>query len=424
MSNKKYNRREFLKIGTLGTAGIAAAASGVKLANAAPHNKRRAAQGKVTITLWDPWSQGTLSEAANAQYKRYMDSHPNVVVQRTDIPFGDFKQKLLQAGTARELPDVVLIDNPDFHAFAALGFLQDTGELIKKWGQADQYFPGHWSAGVYQGKTYGIPVFSNCLALWVNTEDQKAAGIKSVETWDHLMAASKALTTKDRYGLAVAAKHNEEGTFQWLPFLWSAGADLATINSEGGQRALQLWVDLVKNGYMSKGIVGWAQFEAMTEFQNRRAAMMINGPWMIPNLKKTPEIKWEIAPIPKDKTGASILGGENYGVTRDSKNVEAAFDLIAWTQEPDNYKTFIKEAGMLPARKDIAKDPYWAENPELKVFVEQLAVARPRAYGEHYPEISEAIQDAMQGALTGQSSVKDALDKAQKIITPLLPASS
>jgi multiple sugar transport system substrate-binding protein len=118
------------------------------------------------------------------------------------------------------------------------------------------------------------------------------------------------------------------------------------------------------------------------------------------------------------------LGGENYGVTRDSKNVEAAFDLIAWTQEPDNYKTFIKEAGMLPARKDIAKDPYWAENPELKVFVEQLAVARPRAYGEHYPEISEAIQDAMQGALTGQSSVKDALDKAQKIITPLLPASS
>lgn len=423
MSSKKYNRREFLKVGALGAAGLAATASGVKLANAGPTRKHRTLQ-KTTVTLWDPWSQGTLSEAANAQYKRYMDANPNVTVQRTDIPFGDFKQRLLQAGTARELPDVVLIDNPDFHAFAALGYLTDITEPIKKWGEADQYFPGHWSAGVFGGKTYGIPVFSNCLALWVNADLKAAAKVETPETWAQLLEVSKALTTSDRYGLAVAAKHNEEGTFQWLPFLWSAGADLANINSEGGQAALQLWVDLVNKGYMSKGVVGWAQFEAMTEFQNKRAAMMINGPWMIPNLKKTPEIKWEIAPIPKDKVATSILGGENYGVSRDSKNVEAAFDLIAWTQQPDNYNTFIKEAGMLPSRKDIAKDKYWAENPELKVFVEQVAVARPRAYGESYIEMSEAIQNAMQAAITGQSSVKDALDKAQKIITPLLPKSS
>jgi multiple sugar transport system substrate-binding protein len=423
MSSKKYNRREFLKVGALGAAGLAATASGVKLANAAPIKKHRTVQ-KTTVTLWDPWSQGTLSEAANAQYKRYMDAHPNVTVQRTDIPFGDFKQRLLQAGTARELPDVVLIDNPDFHAFAALGYLTDITEPIKKWGQADQYFPGHWSAGVFGGKTYGIPVFSNCLALWVNADLKAAAKVETPETWEQLLEVSKALTTTDRYGLAVAAKHNEEGTFQWLPFLWSAGADLANINSEGGQKALQLWVDLVNKGYMSKGVVGWAQFEAMTEFQNKRAAMMINGPWMIPNLKKTPEIKWEIAAIPKDKVATSILGGENYGVSRDSKNVEAAFDLIAWTQQPDNYNTFIKEAGMLPSRKDIAQDKYWADNPELKVFVEQVAVAKPRAYGEHYIEMSEAIQDAMQAGITGQSSVKDALDKAQKIITPLLPKSS
>jgi multiple sugar transport system substrate-binding protein len=423
MSSKKYNRREFLKVGALGAAGLAATASGVKLANAAPIKKHRTVQ-KTTVTLWDPWSQGTLSEAANAQYKRYTDAHPNVTVQRTDIPFGDFKQRLLQAGTARELPDVVLIDNPDFHAFAALGYLTDITEPIKKWGQADQYFPGHWSAGVFGGKTYGIPVFSNCLALWVNADLKAAAKVETPETWEQLLEVSKALTTTDRYGLAVAAKHNEEGTFQWLPFLWSAGADLANINSEGGQKALQLWVDLVNKGYMSKGVVGWAQFEAMTEFQNKRAAMMINGPWMIPNLKKTPEIKWEIAAIPKDKVATSILGGENYGVSRDSKNVEAAFDLIAWTQQPDNYNTFIKEAGMLPSRKDIAQDKYWADNPELKVFVEQVAVAKPRAYGEHYIEMSEAIQDAMQAGITGQSSVKDALDKAQKIITPLLPKSS
>jgi multiple sugar transport system substrate-binding protein len=56
------------------------------------------------------------------------------------------------------------------------------------------------------------------------------------------------------------------------------------------------------------------------------------------------------------------------------------------------------------------------------VFLDQLKVARARAYGANYTEMSNALQDALQAAITGQSSVKDALDKAQTIITPLLPA--
>ena len=49
-----------------------------------------------------------------------MESHPNIVVERSDIPFGDFVQLLVQGAAAGQLPDVMLIDNPDFHAFASL----------------------------------------------------------------------------------------------------------------------------------------------------------------------------------------------------------------------------------------------------------------------------------------------------------------
>jgi len=58
------------------------------------------------------------------------------------------------------------------------------------------------------------------------------------------------------------------------------------------------------------------------------------------------------------------------------------------------------------------------------VFIEQLKVAKPRAYGEHYPEISNAIQEAMQAAVSGQTDVTSALAKAQETITPLLPPST
>ena len=76
---------------------------------------------------------------------------------------------------------------------------------------------------------------------------------------------------------------------------------------------------------------------------------------------------------------------------------------------------------MFPSRSDVAEDPYWADDPVLSIFLEGVKVAKPRAYGEHYPEMSAAIQDAMQSAISGQSSVKDALDAAQAKITPLLP---
>ena len=48
-------------------------------------------------------------------------------------------------------------------------------------------------------------------------------------------------------------------------------------------------------------------------------------------------------------------------------------------------------------------------------------MAKPRNYGPNYPKISSAIQDAMQAAISGQSSVDDALAQAQKEITPELP---
>jgi multiple sugar transport system substrate-binding protein len=85
---------------------------------------------------------------------------------------------------------------------------------------------------------------------------------------------------------------------------------------------------------------------------------------------------------------------------------------------------YLSEAGKLPSRADLAEDPYWTDDPVLAVFIEQLKVAKPRAYGEHYPEISNAIQEAIQGAVSGQSDVASALAKAQATITPLLPPAS
>jgi hypothetical protein len=37
--------------------------------------------------------------------------------------------------------------------------------------------------------------------------------------------------------------------------------------------------------------------------------------------------------------------------------------------------------------------------------MDQLAVAKPRAYGPNYPEVSNAIQEMLQAAISGQKPV-------------------
>jgi multiple sugar transport system substrate-binding protein len=115
------------------------------------------------------------------------------------------------------------------------------------------------------------------------------------------------------------------------------------------------------------------------------------------------------------------LGGESLAITTSAKNPDAAWDFIKWIEQPDNYKQLQIDTGNLPSQKPLLNDPYWSKDPVYSVFAQQLLVAKPRAYGPNYPKISSAIQDAMQAAISGQSSVDDALAQAQKEITPELP---
>ena len=415
---KTLTRRDFLKVTGAGIAGAAFVGSA-----GCGGNQSNQSNGKVTLTWWDYYQPDTANGTAmKAELKRYMKSHPNVTVKRRSIPFANLKQQLLQGASAGELPDIAVIDNPDVQSFAELGAITDVTDRVKKWGQADSYFDGPWKSTMYKSKNYGIPDNSNCLTLWYNKDLLKKAGLQPPTNWDELKNTAKKLTTNDHFGLAVSAVKSEEGTFQWLPFLWQSGADIGNIDSPGGRAALQLWVDMVRENSMSRGILGWTQEDVKNQFVNRRAAMMINGPWQIPVVKESaPDLNWDIVVLPKGKQKASILGGEDRTIMASSKNADAAWDLLTWTQKPNELKKYLIQAGKLPSRQTMADEPHWSKDPVLSVFVEQLKVAKPRAYGAKYPQISNAIQNAIQAAISGQSNVETALSQAQKTITSLLP---
>jgi multiple sugar transport system substrate-binding protein len=385
-----------------------------------PSNEKKKAEEPITITWWDYMSAEAMVGAITNVIDNYEKENPHITIERTYVPFGDLKNKLLLGSAAGQLPDIIWIDNPDHQAFAAAGVLADISKEIEEWGEAEQYFKGPWSSTVYEGKNYGIPNSSNNLALYYNADLLEKANIEPPKNWSELQDAAEKLTSEGVYGLSVSAVRNEQGTFQFLPFVWQAGSDLDNFDSPGTVEAISLWKDMVDAGHMSKEILGQDQQAVMLQFVAGNVAMMVNGTWQIPALQQDAEFNWDIVPLPVNEQGGTILGGENWAITSTTKHKEVAWDIVKYAQQPLYLTNFLKAAGRLPSRKDLIQDAYWQDDKHLKIFADGMDVAKARSYGPNYPKISDSIQEMIQQVLTGVKSPEDAVKETNDKIQPLL----
>jgi multiple sugar transport system substrate-binding protein len=276
----------------------------------------------------------------------------------------------------------------------------------------------------WNDKYYGVPKATNTIALYYNKDMFKAAGLdpsKPPQTWDELLADAKKLTdpSKNVYGLTFSAKANEEGTFQFLPWAQMGGATYDHINTDGAVKALSTWKEIMDDKLASPDTLTRGQWDATATFNAGNAAMAISGPWELDRMLKDAKFDWGVALLPVPQAGAersSAMGDFNWAIFSNTKHPAEAFKVLEYFASQDD-KMF-KNFGQLPARSDIAIPPTGNQlkDEALKVFVEQLKYAKPRGPSPNWAKISKAIQGAIQAALTGQMSPKDALDQAAEKI--------
>jgi multiple sugar transport system substrate-binding protein len=372
------------------------------------------------IVIWHPFPEEThfIQYAARVWNEENPDSFK---VETRFIPFADLKREIAQSLVTGEVPDIYMVDNPDHASFAAAGAFFDITEWVKDWGQADEYFPGPWNSTIWEGKNYGLPVDSNTILLYYNKDAFKQAGIAAPPTtWKELLSAAEKLTSlgPNFKGIAFSAIRSEEGTFQFLPFMQQAGGTVEDINGEGGVAALSLWTELVQKGYASPEVINITQNEAVGLLASGNVGMAISGPWSL-GLMKQADFNWGLALLPlKEDVGiqSSAMGGYNMAIMADSESPNNAWTFMKWLQTPENIRRFYWDylkGARIPSRADVANDTdKWVKDPQLKVFIEQLAFAKPRGPHPEWPSISNAIQIAIQKSLTGQATPQAALDEA------------
>lgn len=363
------------------------------------------------VEIWYYWETVKHQEALNYLIEKYNESQSDVKVTAKYVPFADFKKQLSIGATADELPDIVIIDSPDHASYATMGIFADlTGRF-----DTSTYYDGPVASCTIDGKLYGIPADVNCLGLYYNEDMLKEAGVEVPTTWDELKAAAVALTKDNVTGLAFCSLQNEEGTFNFAPWLWSTGATSYDINNENGIRALTFVKDLVESGAMSKECINWTQGDVMNQFISGNVAMMINGPWQIPTMRaEAPDLNWDVTLIPKDSQYASVIGGENFAVIAGG-NEDEALAFLEYLTQKEQIEYLMVAMGNIAPDKAIA-DQQFTDDPVMQKFAEQMEYAQARGPHAEWPSISNAISLAFNEVMTGVKTPEEAAAVAQETI--------
>ena len=377
------------------------------------------------VTLWHYFEHEAGDLEAIAE--KYNEEQDDIHVTCTYVSRDELMNQYTIGAVSGELPDIGMVDSPDMASYISLGVFEDITEELEAWEDLEQFYPGPLlSCQDADGKYYGIPNNSNCLALACNMDVLRAAGFENPPTtWDEFRKVCEATTdaSTGTYGFAMCAISTEEGTFQILPWVYSAGGNIDDLSSPEATKGIQFLSDLVKDGLMSKEVVNWQQSEAFNAFCAGKAAMVESGTWQLADIdeKIAGTFEYQYALLPKDKEYASTIGGENFGVCTGSEYREECIEFLKYLMSAQNNADFTAAAAKLPVRKDaVSLNELFTKDERYKIFNEGMNYARARGPHAQWPTLSEAFYTATQQSMLGEKSVEDALKQAADTIAPIV----
>lgn len=412
-----------------GTGGAQQGLSGATSFIDCPGNTNTSAAAPETGTITLNVAGATSSPAEDAlvqqNLKKFTQTHPNIKVNWTGL--ADYPTKMRANISSGNVPDVFYVQPQMGSEYINAGKLLNLSPYMAKTGvKTSDYYEALMSPFTCKGgQVYGIPKDWNTLGLFYNKQMFQSAGVALPTdnwTWTDMQNAAKKLTKSGNaatstYGITLAADAS-----RWGAFLFAAGGSMlnkdgtqATFNTTAGIKSLQFYTGFQKDGTsVLPGSVSSAwPGEA---FGKQRAAMALEGGWLIPFLSSTyPNVQYDIAPLPKDPdTGkrANLIYTNAWGAYASTKHPEAAWELIKYMTGTDVQKTQLDAGFALPTIKGLQNDPYFTQHPGFKVMFNASSYGYADYYGAHDDVIHTDLQQSIESVMLGKSDAPTALKNA------------
>ncbi|MCC6455386.1 MAG: extracellular solute-binding protein [Caldilineaceae bacterium] len=442
-------RRTFMQLmaGTGATALIAACTAPVAPQGGSAESSPGEEQVELTFDMYnfDPWLV-----ALGDMFEAYKQEHPNVNAVVQSAPGEEFWSRQEARLAAGNPPDMSIGDPGFFGRYAHRGFYLDLQPYIER----DQVNLDNWfevtvndcrydsSTGIVgQGILYGMPATYVGMVLYYNKDLLDAAGqAYPDESLDRngILALAQALTLDANGNNAASADFDPENITQWGvsmigPYqqaitVWNNGSELISLDQTQSMmtepatvEAFEWLASLLHEHHVNPTP---AQLAGQPNpFQVGRVAMTIDGTWNVDYYGQNLEFNWDIAPVPMGTAGVdrvTYAGTNTTHIFKDSKNLDAAWDLLQYMVGPGGMAYFAKTG--TPSHKETANsDVYLQGEPENR----QLAVAIGEYARAYYPglksDLWKQIYDAeLEGLWIGQSSAAEVLQSIHDQITPIL----
>jgi multiple sugar transport system substrate-binding protein len=357
--------------------------------------------------------------------------NPDITIKLQEDPSGDYEVKLLAAIAAGNAPDIVNVLDFLFPQYASRGILAevDTPAFGAENNAALEalFQPQALSGLTIDGKIYGIPEEFNTLALFINKEHFKEAGLDAEDkanwpkTWNDLLEVSAKLTKEDGSRLGFNWVWNLDPYWyaqQYWPVLQQYGCDVvdangkATINSDACVKAFtETWQALIDKKIGGPTMATVNPVNALQDFSEGRQSMAIAGIWAPPLFSDEVKEQYVVAPLPQldPANPKTLLNSYALAVTESSKHKKEAFEFLSFlTADSDGY---LAATGYVTGRKDWDKSETAKNTRGADIFAEGQKhgsfVWRSKTWTQEGNAIKAAIEQFAQGV-----PVKDALDQA------------
>ncbi|MCX4909276.1 extracellular solute-binding protein [Streptomyces sp. NBC_00878] len=416
--------------------GIAATALVASLALAATacggDSDSGEADGPVTITWWDTSNATNEAPVYKALAKEFEQANPDIKVTYVNVPFDQAQNKFDTAAGSKGAPDILRSEVGWTPAFAKKGFFLplDGTEAL-----ADQakFQPSLIEQAKYDGKTYGVPLVTDTLALVYNKALFEKAGIdKAPATWADLKtdaATIKAKTGVDGYWGSTQAYYAQS-------FLYGEGTD--TVDAEGkkitvaspeAKKAYGTWQGLFDGKGLHKAdTTADAYAHIQDAFVSGKVAAIVQGPWEITNFYKGSAFKDKanlgIATVPAGSSGkaGAPTGGHNLSVYAgsDKAHQEASLKFLKFMTSAKSQETIALKNSTLPTRDDAYTTEVKAD-PGIAGYQGVLSAAQPRPALPEYSSLWGPLDTELPKIAGGKESLDKGLSTAETAIAKLVP---
>jgi multiple sugar transport system substrate-binding protein len=386
--------------------------------------------GPVTIQFWHTYNVDVeTSFLEETLIPEFEATHPDINVEQVQVPYDQFRRKLLTAMAGGTAPDLIRADIIWVPEFADMGALAPLDEVMPDFGDyQDAVFAGPLSTNFLNGHYYGLPLDTNTRVLVYNQDMFDAAGITAPPaTMEEFLAACEKIKALGSGKYCFA----DGGTYAWAvnPWIWSFGGDVTDpeitkaagyLDGTGSKAAYEFLKNLVDQDYMHPGILGGG-VDAWGGFANDEIAMLLEGPWFPPSFgSQFPDKQYGLALMPAGEGGSiSVVGGEDIVMFQQSQHKEAAAEFIRFLLS-EEIQVKLASVGQMPVLESANETSDIKEHPFFGVFLEQLQTAKARTPHQNWNKIEETYSQAGGVFLAGEQSFEEALGGAATIIDGLL----